>query len=135
MKSKLKELRNKHGLSQGELAEAVGTTRRTIYSIESEDRDIHISLAYKLAAKLNCSIDDLFYGDGTAPTAADKAFWFVHIVRCTAEVLGKTIRDTTKLFERSGLGSRVIDGYDVWHTQGYEYMAEMLAEELIKFEE
>jgi len=40
-----------------------------------------------------------------------------------------------KLLERSGLGRRVIAGYDVWHTQGYEYMAELLAEELSKFEE
>jgi len=50
MKNKLKEYRNKHGISQAALAEAIGSTKRTIYSIEVENKDIHLSLAYKLAA-------------------------------------------------------------------------------------
>ena len=36
-----------------------------------------------------------------------------------------TLWETAKLLERSGLANRVISGYDVWHTQGYEYMAEV----------
>ena len=135
MKNRLKELRNRRGLTQTALAEAVGTTKRTIYSIEVDNKDIHLSLAYRLAMKLNCGIDDLFIHEGGAHTTADKALWFVHVVRCTAEELGKPIRETAKLFERSGLAERVIAGYDVWHTQGYEYMAEVLAEELNKTEE
>ena len=135
MKNRLKELRNKRGLSQTALAETVGTTKRTIYSIEAENKDIHISLAYRLAAKLNCGIDDLFIHEDGAHTTVDKALWFVHVVRCTAEELGKPIRETAKLLEGSGLAKRVIAGYDVWHTQGYEYMAEVLAEELNKIGE
>jgi len=42
------------------------------------------------------------------------------------------MRETAKLLERSGLASRVISGYDVWHTQGYEYTAEVLADKLKK---
>ena len=52
MKNNLKDLRLKRGFSQTSLAEAVGTTKRTIYAIESEDQDIRISLAYKLAEML-----------------------------------------------------------------------------------
>ena len=134
MQSRLKELRNKHGLSQTALAEAVGTTRRTIYSIEVENKDIHLSLAYKLAAKFNCSIDELYMHEDGAHTIAEKALWFVHVVRCTAEELGKSVRETAKLLEQSGLAKRILAGYDIWHTQGYEYMAEILAEELNRFE-
>jgi hypothetical protein len=56
--------------------------------------------------------------------------WYVHVVRYTSEELNRPIRETAKLLERSGLAKRVISGYDVWHTQGYEYMAEVLAEKL-----
>ena len=130
MKNNLKELRIKQGISQNKLAEAVGTTKRTIYAIETENQDIRISLAQKLAAYFSCSIDDLFeFNDGTH-TTAEKAIWFVHVVRYTSEVLDKSIRETAKLLERYGLAERVLAGYDVWHTQGYEYMAEMLADEL-----
>ena len=132
MKSNIREFRNKHGLSQTALAKAVGTTKRTIYSIEVENKDIHISLAHKLASIFNCGIDDLFVYEDSEYTTVDKALWFVHVVRFTAEELGKSIRDTVKLLERSGLAKRVIAGYDVWHTQGYEYMAEILVEELDK---
>lgn len=132
MKNKLKEYRNQHGVSQTALAEATGTTKRTIYAIESGNQDIHISLAHKLASYFNCGLDDLFVFDQNSHTTADKAMWYVHVVRHTAEELEKPVRDTAKLLERSGLAQRVISGYDIWHTQGYDYMAEVLAEELNK---
>jgi putative transcriptional regulator len=97
MKNRLKELRNKHGLSQAALAEAVGTTKRTIYSIETENKDIHISLAHKLAVAFNCGIDDLFLFEDNTHSTTDKALWFVHVVRHTqgygymSEVLAEQI--------------------------------------------
>jgi len=130
MKNKLKEYRNKHGISQAALAEAIGCTKRTIYSIEVENKDIHLSLAHKLAAYFGCGIDDIFIIEGGAHTTADKAMWYVHVVQYTSEELGKPIWETAKLLERSGLAERIISGYDVWHTQGYEYMAEILSGKL-----
>jgi putative transcriptional regulator len=130
VKNNLKDFRNKHGVSQTELAKAVGTTKRTIYSIEVENKDIHLSLARKLAAYFGCGIDDLFISEGAAYTTADKAMWYVHVVQHTSEEIKKPIWETAKLLERSGLAKRVISGYDMWHTQGYEYMAEVLAEKL-----
>ena len=133
MKNNLKEYRNKHGVSQAELADAIGTTKRTIYSIEVEEKDIHLSLARKLAAYFGCGVDDLFISDEDGShTTADKAMWYVHVVHYTSEELSKPIWETAKLLERSGLAKRVISGYDIWHTQGYEYMAEILAEKLNK---
>jgi len=134
MKNNLKELRLKSGVSQTALAEAVGTTKRTIYSIETENQDIRISLAHKIATYLGCGIDDLYEFETNQHTTSDKAIWFVHVVRYVAEEIGKSIRDTAKALERTGLADSIISGYDVWHTQGYEYIAEMLSDELNKQE-
>ena len=130
MKNRIKELRNKHGLSQTELAHAVDTTKRTIYAIEVENSDIRISLASKLAAFFGCGIDDLFIAEDDRHTVADKAMWYALVVGYTAEALGKSLWETAKQLERSGLAQRVISGYDIWHTQGYEYMAEVLSDKL-----
>jgi putative transcriptional regulator len=130
MKNKIRELRNKRGISQTELANAVGTTKRTIYAIEVDNSDIRMSLASKLAAFFGCSVDDLFISDDDRHTTADKAMWYVNIVNYTALALGKPRWETASLLERSGLAQRAISGYDVWHTQGYEYMAEVLSEKL-----
>ena len=132
MKNNLKELRLSRGISQTALAEAAGTTKRTIYAIETENQDIRISLAQKLASFLGCSIDDLYEFEDKQHTTADKALWFVNVVRYVADEIGKPIRETTKALEQTGLANRIISGYDIWHTQGYEYMAEMLSDELTK---
>jgi len=132
MKNRVKELRNKRGISQTDLANAVGTTKRTIYAIEAENADIHISLAGKLAAYFNCGIDDLYETNDGGHTVADKAMWYVYVVQYTAELFGKPVWETAKLLENSGLAHRIISGYDVWHTQGYEYIAEILSDKLGK---
>ena len=130
MKNRIRELRNKRGISQTELANAIGSTKRTIYAIEVEDADIRVSLARKIADYFGCGIDDLYNDDGNRYTAVDKAMWYVHVVHYTAEMLGKPVWETARLLERSELAQRVISGYDVWHTQGYEYMAEVLSDKL-----
>ena len=130
MKNNLKELRIKRCVSQTALARAVGTTRKTIYAIEAGNQDVRISLAHKLAVYLGCSIEDLYDFQDGAHTTTDKAIWFANVVRYLAEEMGIPAREATKLLERSGLARSVISGYDVWYTQGYEYMAELLAGEL-----
>ena len=130
MKNNLKELRIKRCLSQSALASAVGTTRKTIYAIETENQDIRISLAHKLAVFLGCSIEDLYDFQDGAHTTTDKAIWFANVVRNLSEEMEISTREATKLLERSGMAKSIISGYDVWHTQGYEYMAEFLAGEL-----
>ena len=49
MKTKIRELRKARKLSQGELADAVGTTRQTITSIEVGKYTASLPLAYKIA--------------------------------------------------------------------------------------
>ena len=60
MKTKIKELRTKHKLSQEELANAVGVTRQTIMSIENEKHVASLPLAYKIASYFELSIEEVF---------------------------------------------------------------------------
>lgn len=60
MRTKLKELRRLHKLSQEELALAVGTTRQTITSIETGKYTASLVLAYKLAHYFGLAIEDVF---------------------------------------------------------------------------
>jgi len=60
VKSKIRELRKQHRLSQEELAQKVGTTRQTITSIETEKYIASLVLAYKIARYFNLKIEDVF---------------------------------------------------------------------------
>ena len=60
MKSRIRELRKARKLSQEELAEAVGTTRQTITSIEVGKYTASLPLAYKIARFFGLSIEEVF---------------------------------------------------------------------------
>lgn len=64
METKIKELRKQHKLSQEELADAVGTTRQTITSIETGKYVASLPLAYKIAKYFGLHIEDVFVFDG-----------------------------------------------------------------------
>jgi len=63
MKNELDEYRSRDGLSQGDLAEAVGVSRQTINAIERERYDPSLELAFKLAAQFDCAVEELFDPD------------------------------------------------------------------------
>lgn len=60
MKTKIKELRKMHKLSQEELALEVGTTRQTITSIEVGKYTASLTLAYKIAHYFGLTIEEVF---------------------------------------------------------------------------
>ncbi len=60
MRTRIRELRRERKLSQAELAEAVGTTRQTITSIEVEKYTASLPLAYKIARYFGLTIEDVF---------------------------------------------------------------------------
>ncbi len=60
MKTRIRELRKERRLSQEELAEAVGTTRQTITSIEVGKYTASLPLAYKLARFFGRTIEEVF---------------------------------------------------------------------------
>ena len=61
IKNNLKEVRQKKGLSQEELASIVGVCRQTIISIERYQYKPSLELAMKIAKKLNINTEKLFY--------------------------------------------------------------------------
>lgn len=60
MKNSVPERRERQGLSQGELASAVGVSRQTINAVERDRYDPSLELAFKLAAFFECEIEALF---------------------------------------------------------------------------
>jgi len=60
MKTRIRELRKQRKLSQEELAEAVGTTRQTITSIETGKYIASLPLAYRIAHFFGLMIEDVF---------------------------------------------------------------------------
>ena len=60
MKTRIRELRKMRKLSQEELAEAVGTTRQTITSIEVGKYTASLPLAYKIAKFFGLTIEEVF---------------------------------------------------------------------------
>jgi putative transcriptional regulator len=63
MKNHIETYREREGLSQGELAAAVGVSRQTINAIERERYDPSLELPFKLAAYFDCRIEALFDPD------------------------------------------------------------------------
>lgn len=61
LKNNLKEVRNKKGFSQAQLADLVGVSRNTISSIETGQFNPTAKLALILCVALDKSFEDLFY--------------------------------------------------------------------------
>ena len=61
MRKKLKELRKKKKLSVKNISKVLGISTSHYYKIESGIRNPNFVLAGKIAALLNCSVDDLFF--------------------------------------------------------------------------
>lgn len=61
LKNRVRELRMQEGLTQEALGEAVEVSRQTINSIERYKYKPTIELALRLALRLNCSVETLFY--------------------------------------------------------------------------
>ena len=59
MKTLVKELRTKHGMTQQQLADAVGVSSRTIISIEKEQYNPSLMLAYRMAKAFGVSVEEL----------------------------------------------------------------------------
>jgi putative transcriptional regulator len=63
MKNEIDVYRERAGLSQGDLATAVGVSRQTINAVERDRYDPSLELAFKLVAYFDCRIEKLFYPD------------------------------------------------------------------------
>jgi putative transcriptional regulator len=60
MKNKVRELRTRRNLAQGQLAEAMGVSRQTINSIENERYTPSLPLAISLARYFGVTVEEMF---------------------------------------------------------------------------
>ncbi|NHI83060.1 MAG: transcriptional regulator [Candidatus Thorarchaeota archaeon] len=60
MTTKMKKLREEHGLTQEELARIVGVRRETIIYLEKGKYNPSLKLAYKVAKALKSTIEEVF---------------------------------------------------------------------------
>ena len=60
MKSRVRELREKKGWSQGEMADLLEVSRQTVNAIETEKYDPSLPLAFKIARLFSMRIETIF---------------------------------------------------------------------------
>ena len=60
MKNSIRDRRKESGISQEELAKKCCVSRQTINAIENNKHDPSLSLAFRLAAELGATVDELF---------------------------------------------------------------------------
>ena len=65
MNNRLRELREGHGWSQGELAERLDVSRQTVNALETGKYDPSLPLAFRIARLFEGRIEDIFMPDGT----------------------------------------------------------------------
>jgi putative transcriptional regulator len=65
MKTRIKELRARHDLTQEELAKKVGVRRETILFLEKGKYNPSLKLAYNIAKVLKSKIEDVFIFEET----------------------------------------------------------------------
>ena len=63
MKNHLRDLRDKHAWSQGELAERLDVSRQTVNAIETGKYDPSLPLAFRIARLFRSSIESIFVPD------------------------------------------------------------------------
>ena len=66
VRNDVRALRADRGLSQAQLAEAVGVLRQTINSIETDRYTPSLPLAIALARFFGRQVEEVFHADGTA---------------------------------------------------------------------
>lgn len=67
MRNRLKQLRTGRGVSQGQLAAALGVSRQTVNAIENDRYDPSLPLAFAMARFFARPIEEIFHDD-PAPT-------------------------------------------------------------------
>ncbi len=60
LENRIRDLRKEKGITQDELAFAVGVTRQTIISLENGKYNASLQLAHKIARHFGMSIEEIF---------------------------------------------------------------------------
>jgi len=63
LRTRIKELRARHSMTQNDLARIVGTRRETILAVENGQYYPSVKLAHDIAKALQTTIDEMFVFD------------------------------------------------------------------------
>ena len=61
MNDTMRSVRQKHGLSQAELAKKVGVSRQTVNMVENGEYNPTLALCIRICRALDCTLNDLFW--------------------------------------------------------------------------
>ena len=70
MESRIRELRERFGWSQGELAERLEVSRQTVNAIETGKYDPSLPLAFRIAELFGLAIEEVFESPSRRSSAA-----------------------------------------------------------------
>ena len=74
MKNRIKELRERRGMTQEQLGEMVGTSRQAINAIETEKFEPSIWLADDSSRVVGCSIEEVFlFGESARKSRSESS--------------------------------------------------------------
>jgi len=71
----------------------------------------------------------------TVYSEADKAVWFTICTQFTAEALSMPVKEVARMLNKYGMVEWLLSGYGAFHTQGYEYMSELITDRLRTIQE
>ena len=63
-------------------------------------------------------------------TESDRAVWLINVIQYTSDELGSSVVEITSKLEGLGLIDWALKGYHLLHTQGFEYMADLMIEKI-----
>ena len=66
---------------------------------------------------------------------ADKAVWFTICVQFAADALEMSVKEVARMLNKYGMVEWLLSGYPSFHTQGYEYMSELISDKLRQVQE
>ncbi|MBC7293801.1 MAG: helix-turn-helix transcriptional regulator [Thermoleophilia bacterium] len=82
MRTKIKEYRAKHNLTQAKLAQIVGVRRETIVFLEQGKYNPSLRLAHDVAQALGARIEDIFIFDDGQPDTENGEGWSCRPAGC-----------------------------------------------------
>lgn len=101
MQTKVREMRERAGLSQRQLAEKMKVSQQSIYYYESGDRDIKASVLVDMSRILNCTVSELL-GLGRSDmvrSSASTTFSMPLVARISAGTPNEAIAQSEQSFE------------------------------------
>jgi len=131
MENRVQEFRKRRGLTQTQLAKEVGSTKRTIYAIETEEHDLRISLAKKLASFFGSSVDELFCEDRRI-ASEEKRQWVVDITQRIAHKLNMSCSDAIVYLENNDVYKQIFDAYEEWFSGSRAQLANLIVRDTQK---